>query len=532
MKIRFLILSLFCCFSLSAQIADKKTYLKPVLLEMQKKWPNNRTINLIFHGHSVPSGYFTAGQVHTFEAYPYMTHVEINRMYPYAVVNVITTSIGGEQAETGEKRFQTDVLNKKPDVVFIDYALNDRGIGVERAREAWKKMIEAALSYGCKVILMTPTPDTREDILSDEAPLAAHAKQIRDLAAEYQVGLVDCYQAFKDMKTKGTDLSLYMAQNNHPNEEGHRVVAEKIKEWFTYVPSTDGSDIHFDFENNSETHTYDKITNREAKFNGSKIVNDDIRGKVLDLPTTQSNMKLETSPDFLSGNFTLLFWYNQPSNVFWRNMLYVAEASGKNFLGLTKENWHEVKQFCFYNNAVSGVVGSNLELVNNKWYHIALTVNNKVGTFYLDGVQKSSAKLDMSQLNLGDFYLGTPNNTTALCKLDDVMLFSQPLGAAEIQNIYNQQKNKETSILNPDIKNQVSVYPNPVKKYEPLFIDISDLGSMKGITLKAFDLEGNLLHEQQLLSPEYCLYIPEKSGFQLLVIGSNKNEKYIKIIVQ
>ncbi len=237
MKTRLLIISLICSISLSAQIADKETYLKPLLLEMQKQWPDNRTINLVFHGHSVPAGYGTATQVRTFEAYPHMTHVEINKMYPYAVVNVINTAIGGEQAETGEKRFQKDVLSKKPDVVFIEYSGNDVHIGLERARVAWKKMIEQALACGSKVILMTPFANNKpeENILSDDTPLAIHAKQVRELAEEYEVGLVDSYQAFKDLIIAGEIHASFMSPNSyHPNEKGHRVMVDKIKEWFTY----------------------------------------------------------------------------------------------------------------------------------------------------------------------------------------------------------------------------------------------------------------------------------------------------------
>ena len=82
-------------------------------------------------------------------------------------MNSITTSIGGEQAEQGAERFKEEVLIYRPDVLFIDYALNDRSIGLERAKIAWEQMIQEALAYGTKVILLTPTPDLKEDISSD-----------------------------------------------------------------------------------------------------------------------------------------------------------------------------------------------------------------------------------------------------------------------------------------------------------------------------------------------------------------------------
>lgn len=234
MKKRIL-LTVFIVFGiclLKAQQANPDTYLKPLILELQRSWPDNRTIHLVFHGHSVPSGYSATPIVNTLGAYPHLTLKIIKEKFPTAVVNVITTSIGGEQSEQGEKRMATDVLSMKPDLLFIDYALNDRNIGLKRTETAWRKMIEQALKYGCKLILLTPTPDLSEDILNDEAPLAGYALLIRSLAAEYKVGLVDSYIIFKKMKQNGSNLADYMAQNNHPNERGHQVVANEISKWF------------------------------------------------------------------------------------------------------------------------------------------------------------------------------------------------------------------------------------------------------------------------------------------------------------
>ena len=160
-----------------------------------------------------------------------MSPLWINDFYPYSVVNTITTSIGGEQAEQGAKRFKDEVLNHKPDVLFIDYGLNDRSIGLERAKVAWEQMIQDALAYGTKVILLTPTPDLKEDITSDETPLAQHSEQIRALAKKYNIGLVDSYALFKAL-AEIQPLRGYMSQNNHINQKGHQFVADAIFEYF------------------------------------------------------------------------------------------------------------------------------------------------------------------------------------------------------------------------------------------------------------------------------------------------------------
>lgn len=216
----------------SAQIAEQETYLSSIKEELTKKWPENRTINLVYHGHSVPSGYYTGGVVRRFDSYPFMVMKQLKEKYPYAVINTITTSIGGEQSEQGAKRFASDVLSLQPDIIFIDYALNDRSIGLKRAKTAWERMVDLAGEKGVKVILLTPTPDTQVDILESDNILEQHAGQIRRLAKNYRIGLVDSFKAFQDVVASGKELNSYMAQNNHPNALGHALVAGEIMKWF------------------------------------------------------------------------------------------------------------------------------------------------------------------------------------------------------------------------------------------------------------------------------------------------------------
>lgn len=217
---------------LGAQVADRDTYLSDIVAELGKRWPESRTLNLVFHGHSVPAGYARTPAVNTLQAYPHRVLCGIKDRYATAVVNVITTAIGGEQSEQGAARFEAEVLTHRPDVLFIDYALNDRTIGLERSEKAWRSMIEAALARGVKVILMTPTPDLSEDIRSDAAPLNAYAQMIRRLATEYHVGLADSYACFRAKADAGEKMSSFMSQVNHPDARGHAVVAEEILRWF------------------------------------------------------------------------------------------------------------------------------------------------------------------------------------------------------------------------------------------------------------------------------------------------------------
>lgn len=235
MKFRYLIFT-FLMFGVSQlygqEIASKASYLEKIKGEMLVEWPKNRTINLVFHGHSVPAGYFKTPTVNTLASYPYLVLKDIKSAYPMTVVNVINTSIGGENSESGLKRFEADVLTHKPDVLFIDYALNDRGMGLERAKSAWEKMIRLALEKNIKVILLTPSPDQRVDIKDDLSILDQHANQIKELARSFQIGLIDTYALYKNKVKSGSNLVDYMSQVNHPNEKGHQMITDEIMGYF------------------------------------------------------------------------------------------------------------------------------------------------------------------------------------------------------------------------------------------------------------------------------------------------------------
>lgn len=214
--------------------ADPASYLAPVTEILRKHWPANRTVNVVCHGHSVPAGYFATPMVDTLNAYPHLLQAALKHRFPFAVTNVIVTAIGGEHSAAGAARFAEQVLCHRPDVLTIDYGLNDRGLGLERAAAAWRAMIEAALSAGVKVILLTPTADRTQEPAyqgADAALLGRHAEQIRQLAGTYGVGLVDSLAVFQRHLQTGqlTDL---LSWSNHPNRRGHELVAAELLRWF------------------------------------------------------------------------------------------------------------------------------------------------------------------------------------------------------------------------------------------------------------------------------------------------------------
>lgn len=220
------LLALFATLSLASG-ADKHP-LHGLHAELVKKWPGNRTVNIVFHGHSVPAGYHKTPDVRPFESYPHLVHVGLKEKFPHAVLNVIVTAIGGETSVTGALRFTRDVLPHRPDLILIDYALNDRRIPEAQVEASWLSMIRAAKEAGVPVVLITPTGDPTADMANPADPLSQRAALIRKIAAAEKVMLADVSAAWDAELAKGTPQAELLSQVNHPNLRGHQLAADAI----------------------------------------------------------------------------------------------------------------------------------------------------------------------------------------------------------------------------------------------------------------------------------------------------------------
>ncbi|MCW0450208.1 SGNH/GDSL hydrolase family protein [Xanthomonas sacchari] len=211
----------------AATSTDGGTCLGAVKQELRLAWPQNHTINIVAFGHSVPAGYFVVPAVHSKDAYPQRVADALEQLYPTAVINVITSAVGGENSSQGLSRFAAEGLGHRPKVIMIDYGLNDRNLTVAQARSNLTAMIREARAAKACVVLMTPSIDLKGDPPAAKSTLLEQVGMIRKLAKTQGVSLVDSYAAFAAYKGSRQDL---MAQSNHPNAKGHQLIADKVVE--------------------------------------------------------------------------------------------------------------------------------------------------------------------------------------------------------------------------------------------------------------------------------------------------------------
>ena len=155
------------------------------------------------------------------------------------------------------RRLRKDVLDRKPDVVVIQFGINDSAIDVwkkppaekprvsiERFESNLAQIVDEIRQTGAKCILMTPNPLAWTAPLRDlygKAPydpddpdgfnltLRTYSERVRRLAQREKIPLVDVERAFRQraaISEHGIDDLLL--DGMHPNEQGQRIVAELL----------------------------------------------------------------------------------------------------------------------------------------------------------------------------------------------------------------------------------------------------------------------------------------------------------------
>ena len=215
-------------------------------------------ITIAFLGDSVTQGCFELypvepGNLNTVydpeSAYHNRVKQILNMLYPTVPVTVINAGISGDYAPLGAERLQRDVLNFNPDLTVVCFGLNDAGKGADKVDEyvnALRDIFVRARENGSAVIFMTPNtmglkvnervwqPKVRaviENMATDEnrASLDLHIEKARELCAELNVPVCDCYALWKQMAAAGVDTTSLLSNDiNHPSREMHYMFAYEL----------------------------------------------------------------------------------------------------------------------------------------------------------------------------------------------------------------------------------------------------------------------------------------------------------------
>ena len=174
-------------------------------------------------------------------------------------VQLINAGVPGNTTEAARARIDADVLSHRPQVAIIQFGINDAMVDVwktppateprvslERYEANLRRFIQALKSTNTRVILMTPNPLRWTPKLKEmygrppyqpEEPdgfnslLTRYCEAARRVARDEGADLIDVQQAFADEARKqGVSVDAFLLDGMHPNDLGHRIVADLLIE--------------------------------------------------------------------------------------------------------------------------------------------------------------------------------------------------------------------------------------------------------------------------------------------------------------
>ncbi len=157
----------------------------------------------------------------------------LKEKYPKADVTMINEGVCGDTSFDGLARLDWSVVAHAPDLVTVNFGINDMYMGV-RLGEFKSNLIEIAerIIEGSKSELLFLSSEPLTTPRFDKIVLSYY-QVLEDVAEEMGVGFVDVCGVWMRRVADGVPLeSLILPGLDHPNELGYKIIAEELMRFF------------------------------------------------------------------------------------------------------------------------------------------------------------------------------------------------------------------------------------------------------------------------------------------------------------
>lgn len=187
------------------------------LKNLMKRAANGESLVIGFLGSSITQGSLSSTPK---TCYAYLVYEWWKKSFPNAAFSFVNGGIGGTTSHYGGARAWKDVLRYRPDIVTVDFSVNDDANEFfEETYEGTLRRLLAAPSSPAVVVLNNVFYDTGKNAQDYHNRIADHYGiphvSIKDIV----------YPDVESGKIVRADIT---PDNLHPNDKGHRLVADEI----------------------------------------------------------------------------------------------------------------------------------------------------------------------------------------------------------------------------------------------------------------------------------------------------------------
>lgn len=187
-------------------------------------------IKIAYIGGSITEGYSDNITLKTEEKWVDMSTKWLNEQFPESDITYVNAGLSGTPSVLGNVRLEPDVLSHDPDVVFVEFAVND---GAETIyKNAYESMVRTLLTQDkdiAVVLLFT--------IIESGHTCQPHMSQIGEHYGLPMISLPD--SVWVEMQEGRMAWSDYSADQSHPNVEGSIMIRDFVTHYFNEMLSID-----------------------------------------------------------------------------------------------------------------------------------------------------------------------------------------------------------------------------------------------------------------------------------------------------
>ena len=178
---------------------------------------------IVCFGDSITAGYAVR------RGFPSFLLESLRQRFPDSKIEMINSGISGDTSQDGLSRLDWAVLSYEPDLVTINFGINDcvLGLSLEEFEMNLVEMVRRIRAGpDSEILLLSSQP--LESPPYDQRVLDYY-QTVETVAKEMNVGFVDVYGAWMKRVRAGMPLdSLILPGLDHPNEAGYKIIAEEL----------------------------------------------------------------------------------------------------------------------------------------------------------------------------------------------------------------------------------------------------------------------------------------------------------------